>query len=250
MLGGLALKRRWQQRRKAEGKPADKPNLVTGINVQVCWDKFANYWDVEMRLVPMEGDRYHLSPEEAVKLCDENTIGVVVVMGSTFDGSYEDVRDLAAARRPPEAHRPRHPDPRGRRLGRRSSRPFLDPDLEWDFRVPRVASINASGHKYGLVYPGVGWVVWRDAEALPEDLIFWVNYLGDEMPTFALNFSRPGSQVVAQYYNFLRLGFEGYRRVQGYAREVATLPLGGGSRSWGRSSCSPGATSCPSSPSS
>jgi glutamate decarboxylase len=99
--------------------------------------------------------------------------------------------------------------------------PFLDPDLEWDFRLPRVASINASGHKYGLVYPGVGWIVWRDAEALPEDLIFWVNYLGDNMPTFALNFSRPGAQVVAQYYNFLRLGFDGYRKVQGYAREVA-----------------------------
>ena len=99
--------------------------------------------------------------------------------------------------------------------------PFLDPDLEWDFRVPRVRSINVSGHKYGLVYPGVGWAIWRDAEALPEDLIFWVNYLGDEMPTFALNFSRPGSQVVAQYYNFLRLGFEGYRRVQQYARDVA-----------------------------
>ena len=100
--------------------------------------------------------------------------------------------------------------------------PFLDPDLEWDFPLPRVASINASGHKYGLVYPGVGWVVWRDAEALPEDLIFWVNYLGDNMPTFALNFSRPGAQVVAQYYNFLRLGFDGYRQVQGYARDVAT----------------------------
>jgi len=100
--------------------------------------------------------------------------------------------------------------------------PFIDPELEWDFRLPRVASINASGHKYGLVYPGVGWIVWRDAAALPEDLIFWVNYLGDNMPTFALNFSRPGSQVVAQYYNFLRLGFEGYRRVQGYARDVAT----------------------------
>jgi glutamate decarboxylase len=100
--------------------------------------------------------------------------------------------------------------------------PFLDPGLEWDFRLPRVASINTSGHKYGLVYPGVGWIVWRDAEALPEDLIFWVNYLGDNMPTFALNFSRPGAQVVAQYYNFLRLGFEGYRKVQGYARDVAT----------------------------
>jgi len=100
--------------------------------------------------------------------------------------------------------------------------PFLDPNLRWDFRLPRVASINASGHKYGLVYPGVGWIVWRDPDALPADLIFWVNYLGDDMPTFALNFSRPGAQVVAQYYNFLRLGFEGYARVHGYSREVAT----------------------------
>jgi glutamate decarboxylase len=221
MLGGLALKRKWQQRRKAEGKPTDKPNLVTGINVQVCWDKFANYWDVEMRLVPMEGDRYHLSPEEAVKLCDENTIGVVVVMGSTFDGSYEDVKKtselLDDLQKRTGLDFPIHVD--GASGG--FIAPFLDPDLEWDFRVSRVQSINVSGHKYGLVYPGVGWAIWRDPQALPEDLIFWVNYLGDEMPTFALNFSRPGSQVVAQYYNFLRLGHEGYRRVQGYARDVA-----------------------------
>ncbi len=222
MLGGLALKRRWQKRRKAEGKPTDTPNLVTGINVQVCWDKFANYWDVEMRLVPMEGDRYHLSPEEAVKLCDENTIGVVVVMGSTFDGSFEDVKKtselLDDLQKRTGLDIPIHVD--GASGG--FIAPFLDPDLEWDFRVPRVQSINASGHKYGLVYPGVGWAIWRDAEALPEDLIFWVNYLGDEMPTFALNFSRPGSQVVAQYYNFLRFGFAGYEREQGYARRVAT----------------------------
>jgi glutamate decarboxylase len=222
MLGGLALKRSWQKRRKAESKPCDKPNLVAGINVQVCWDKFANYWDVEMRLVPMEGDRFHLSPKEAVKLCDENTIGVVVVMGSTFDGSFEDVKKtselLDDLQRRTGLDIPIHVD--GASGG--FIAPFLDEDLEWDFRVPRVQSINASGHKYGLVYPGVGWAVWRDAEALPEDLIFWVNYLGDNMPTFALNFSRPGSQVVAQYYNFLRLGFEGYKREQGYARKVAT----------------------------
>ena len=221
MLGGLALKRRWQKKRKAEGKPIDRPNLVTGINVQVCWDKFANYWDVEMRLVPMEGDRYHLSPEEAVKLCDENTIGVVVVMGSTFDGSYEDVKKMSELlddlQKRTGLDIPIHVD--GASGG--FIAPFLDPDLEWDFRVPRVQSINASGHKYGLVYPGVGWAIWRDAAALPEDLIFWVNYLGDEMPTFALNFSRPGSQVVAQYYTFLRLGLAGYKRVQGYARDVA-----------------------------
>src|SRR5690349_21623936 len=222
MLGGLALKRRWQQRRQAEGKPADKPNLVMGINVQVCWEKFANYWDVEMRLVPMEGDRFTLSAEEAVKRCDENTIGVVAILGSTFDGAYEPVQEICAALDAFEAETgidiPVHVDGASGAF----VAPFVDPDLVWDFRLPRVASINASGHKYGLVYPGVGWVVWRDSEALPEDLIFWVNYLGDNMPTFALNFSRPGAQVVAQYYNFLRLGYEGFRNVQGYAREVAT----------------------------
>ncbi len=222
MLGGLALKRRWQQRRAAEGKPADRPNIVMGINVQVCWEKFANYWDVEMRLVPMEGDRFHLSAEEAVKLCDENTIGVIPVLGSTFDGSYEPVKDVCAALDDLQATTgldiPVHVDGASGAF----VAPFIDPDLVWDFRLPRVASINVSGHKYGLVYPGVGWVVWRDAAALPDDLIFWVNYLGDNMPTFALNFSRPGAQVVAQYYNFLRLGFDGYVAVQGYARDVAT----------------------------
>jgi glutamate decarboxylase len=222
MLGGLALKRRWQHKRRTAGKPADRPNLVMGINVQVCWEKLANYWDVEMRLVPMEGDRFHLSADEAVKLCDENTIGVVAILGSTFDGSYEPVQEICdwldGFERETGIDVPVHVDGASGAF----VAPFVDPDLVWDFRLPRVASINASGHKYGLVYPGVGWIVWRDADALPEDLIFWVNYLGDNMPTFALNFSRPGAQVVAQYYNFLRLGFEGYRVVQGYAREVAT----------------------------
>jgi glutamate decarboxylase len=222
MLGGLALKRRWQKRQATAGLPADKPNLVMGINVQVCWEKFANYWDVEMRLVPMEGERYNLSAEEAVALCDENTIGVVGILGSTYDGSYEPIAEICAALDAYEAATgidvPVHVD--GASGG--FIAPFIDPGLEWDFRLPRVASINVSGHKYGLVSPGVGWIIWRDAEALPEDLIFWVNYLGDNMPTFALNFSRPGAQIVAQYYNFLRLGFDGFAKVQGYAREVAT----------------------------
>ncbi|BCJ40058.1 glutamate decarboxylase [Actinoplanes ianthinogenes] len=222
MLAGLALKRRWQKRRRAAGAPADRPNLVMGINVQVCWEKFAAYWDVEMRLVPMEGDRLHLSAEEAVRHCDENTIGVVAVLGSTFDGSYEPVEEICRALDEYQQRTgidvPVHVDGASGAF----VAPFVDPDLVWDFRLPRVASINASGHKYGLVYPGVGWVVWRDPEALPEELIFWVNYLGDDMPTFALNFSRPGAQVVAQYYNFLRLGHAGYRRVQAYSREVAT----------------------------
>ena len=222
MLAAMALKRRWKKRRETDGMPADKPNIVMGGNVQVCWEKFANYWEVEMRLVPMEGDRFHLSPEEAVKRCDENTIGVCAILGSTFDGSYEPVADICAALDAFEQESgidvPVHVD--GASGGMVA--PFIDPDLVWDFRLPRVASINTSGHKYGLVYPGVGWIVWRDAEALPDELIFRVNYLGDTMPTFALNFSRPGAQVVAQYYNFMRLGFEGYRRVQQYARDVAT----------------------------
>jgi glutamate decarboxylase len=222
MLGGLALKRRWQHARGAHRLPSARPNLVMGINVQVCWEKFANYWDVDMRLVPMEGERYHLGVEESVALCDENTIGVVAVLGSTFDGSYEPVAGLCAAldnlQQRTGLDIPVHVDGASGAF----VAPFVDPDLVWDFALPRVASINASGHKYGLVYPGVGWIVWRDATALPADLIFWVNYLGDDMPTFALNFSRPGAQVVAQYYNLLRLGFDGYAAVQGYARDVAT----------------------------
>ncbi len=222
MLGGLALKRRWQKRRADAGEATDRPNLVMGINVQVCWEKFANYWDVEMRLVPMEGDRFNLSAEEAVARCDENTIGVVAILGSTFDGSYEPIKGICDALDDLQTRTgldvPVHVD--GASGG--FVAPFIDADLEWDFRLPRVTSINASGHKYGLVYPGVGWALWRDQEALPDDLVLWVNYLGDNMPTFALNFSRPGAQVVAQYYNFLRLGFDGYTRVQAYAREVAT----------------------------
>ena len=221
MLGGMALLWRWRARRRAAGKPTDKPNLVTGINVQVCWEKFCRYWDVEPRLAPMEGDRRHLDGEQAAKLCDENTIGVVAVLGSTFDGSYEPVKEISAALDGLQGERgldvPLHVDAASGGF----VAPFIQPDLEWDFRLPRVQSINASGHKYGLVYPGVGWALWRDADALPEDLVFKVNYLGGNMPTFALNFSRPGSQVVAQYYNFLRLGRDGYRAVQQGCQDVA-----------------------------
>jgi glutamate decarboxylase len=222
MLGGLALKRRWQQRRRAAGKSAERPNMVMGINVQICWEKFCNYFEVEPRYVPMEGNRFHLNGEEAAKLCDENTIGVVAILGSTFDGSYEPVQEISEALDELQERTgldvPIHVDGASGAM----IAPFIDPDLVWDFRLPRVASINTSGHKYGRVYPGVGWALWRDPEALPEDLIFRVNYLGGDMPTFALNFSRPGSQIVAQYYNFLRLGFEGYRRVQQECREIAT----------------------------
>ena len=222
MFAGLALKRRWQQRRRAAGADTARPNLVMGINVQVCWDKFCNYFEVEPRLAPMAGERFHLDAEQAVSLCDENTIGVVAVLGSTFDGSYEPVAEIAKALDDLQSRTgldvPVHVD--GASGGMVA--PFVDPDLQWDFRLPRVASINTSGHKYGLVYPGVGWVLWRDASALPEELIFKVNYLGGEMPTLALNFSRPGGQVVAQYYTFLRLGREGFRQVQQECRDVAT----------------------------
>jgi glutamate decarboxylase len=214
MLAGLAMKRRWQHSKRGTGRP----NIVMGANVQICWEKFANYWDVEARVVPMAGDRFHLDAATAVEQCDENTIGVVAVLGSTFDGSYEPVAEICAALDEHHPDVPVHVDGASGAM----IAPFCDPALEWDFRLDRVVSINTSGHKYGLVYPGVGWVVWRDTDALPADLVFHVNYLGGDMPTFALNFSRPGAQVVAQYYTFVRLGFDGIRRVQQYCRDVAT----------------------------
>jgi glutamate decarboxylase len=217
MLAGLALKRRWRSR-----GGTGTPNIVMGNNVQVCWDKFANYFEVEPRLVPMVGDRFHLDAASALPYVDANTIGVVAVLGSTFDGSYEPVAEICAALDELAAGGgpdvPVHVDgASGAMLA-----PFLDTGLVWDFRLPRVASINTSGHKYGLVYPGVGWVVWRDTAALPDELIYRVNYLGAELATFALNFSRPGAQVAAQYYHFVRLGIDGYRRVHQHCRDVAT----------------------------
>jgi glutamate decarboxylase len=219
MLAGMALKRQWAARTSAG--PERRPNLVMGANVQVCWEKFCRYWDVEPRVVPMEGDRYHLDAATAAAAVDADTIGVVAILGSTFDGSYEPVAEIAKALDDVAARTgvdvPIHVD--GASGGMIA--PFIDPDLEWDFRLERVVSINTSGHKYGLVYPGVGWVVWRDAVHLPQELIFNVNYLGGQMPTFALNFSRPGAEVVAQYYTFFRLGRSGFRDVQQASRDVA-----------------------------
>jgi glutamate decarboxylase len=221
MLAGMALKRRWARRAGGRYPATARPNLVMGANVQVCWEKFCNFWEVEARQVPLEGERLHIDPAAAAELCDENTIGVVAVLGSTFDGSYEPVAEVCRAlddlRERKGFDVPVHVDAASGGM----VAPFLDTDLVWDFRLPRVASINTSGHKYGLVYPGVGWALWRDADALPEELVFRVNYLGGEMPTFALNFSRPGAQVAAQYYTFLRLGHSGYRAVQQSARDVA-----------------------------
>lgn len=212
MLGGMAMKWRWREKMKAQGKPTDKPNMICGP-VQICWHKFAKYWDIELREIPMEKDRLIMSPEEVIKRCDENTIGVVPTLGVTFTCDYEPVKEVCEAldkfQEKTGLDIPVHVD--GASGGFLA--PFCDPDLEWDFRLERVKSINASGHKFGLSPLGVGWVIWRDREHLPDDLIFWVNYLGGNMPSFALNFSRPGGQIVAQYYNFLRLGKEGYRRI-------------------------------------
>src|SRR5580698_1352859 len=213
MLGGLALKWKWRKRRSASGKSTEAPNLVMGP-VQVCWHKFCRYFDVEIREVPMEGERLLLNPEEVLKRCDENTIGAIVTLGVTFTLQYEPVKDISDALDELETrsglHVPIHVDgASGAFLA-----PFLQPDLLWDFRLPRVKSINASGHKFGLAPLGVGWALWREKHDLPEELIFDVNYLGGNMPTFALNFSRPGGEVICQYYNFLRLGKQGYREIQ------------------------------------
>jgi glutamate decarboxylase len=212
MLGGMALLWNWRKRQQAAGKPIDRPNLVTGP-VQVCWHKFTRYWGVEHREIPMDGDRLIMNADEVLARVDENTIGVVPTLGVTFTCAYEPVEEVAAAldrvQETTGLDVPIHVD--GASGGFLA--PFVEPDLVWDFRLPRVKSINTSGHKFGLAPLGVGWIVWRDAADLPEDLIFQVNYLGGDMPTFALNFSRPGGQVVAQYYNFLRLGREGYRKI-------------------------------------
>jgi len=221
MLGGLALKRRWQHARRAAGLSTDRPNLVMGQNVQVVWEKFAEFWDVEPRYVPLTDDALYLTADRMLPYVDENTIGVVAILGSTMEGSYEPVAEICAALDDLEARTglsvPVHVDAASGGF----VAPFLQPDLVWDFRLPRVASIQSSGHKYGLVYPGVGWVLWRQTTNLPEELVFKVNYLGGDMPSFALNFSRPGAQVLLQYFQFLRLGRDGYRRVQQTCQDVA-----------------------------
>ena len=220
MLGGLALKWQWRKKRAAQGKSTDRPNMVCGPE-QICWHKFARYFDVEIREVPLEGDRMIMNPDEVLKRVDENTIGVVPTMGVTFTCQYEPVKAIHDAldklQQETGLDIPMHVD--GASGGFLA--PFCAPEIEWDFRLPRVKSINSSGHKFGLAPLGVGWVIWREAKDLPEELIFNVNYLGGNMPTFALNFSRPGGQVIAQYYNFLRLGREGYAKVHGACYETA-----------------------------
>jgi len=232
MLGGLALKWNWREKRKKEGKSTDKPNIITGP-VQICWHKFARYFDVEIREIPMEHGRLLMSPEEVLKRVDENTIGVVPTLGVTFTLQYENVKAVSDAldqlQKDTGLDIPIHVD--GASGGFLA--PFIQRDLVWDFRLPRVKSINTSGHKFGLSPLGVGWIIWRTKKDLPEGLIFNVNYLGGNMPTFALNFSRPGGQIISQYYNFLRLGRQGYTEIQQacadhgqyIAKEIAKIGL-------------------------
>ena len=223
MLAGLAMKWRWRARRAAAALSGDRPNMVLGSNVQVVWEKFCRYWDVEPRYVPMENGRYVITSDDALARCDENTIGVIAILGTTYTGEFEPIEEIHDAL---VAYNEEHGLDIALHIDAASGgfvAPFLHPDLKWDFRLPQVKSINVSGHKYGLVYPGIGFVIWRSEEDLPDDLVFHVNYLGGDMPTFTLNFSRPGNQLVGQYYNFLRLGFDGYRRVMESLRDLAVF---------------------------
>lgn len=213
MLGLLAHKWTWKNRRKAEGKSFDKPNIVFGADTHCCWEKFAKYFDVDPRVIPLTKDRYVITTEEVEKRIDENTICVGVILGTTFTGQVDPIKEvndlLVKIKKKKGWDIPIHVD--GASGG--FVAPFVHPEMEWDFRLSHVKSINVSGHKYGLVYPGVGWLVFRDEKDLPDDIIFKVNYLGGEMPTFTLNFSKGSAMVLAQYYNFLRLGFEGYKDI-------------------------------------
>ena len=215
MLAGLAMSWLWRQK-VGDGKNGwrtRRPNLVMGSNVQVVWEKFCRYFDVEPVYLPMEEGRYVITPEQVLGAVNEDTIGVVAILGTTYTGELEPVAEICAALDELASQGgvdvPVHVDAASGGF----VVPFLHPDVIWDFRVPRVVSINVSGHKYGLTYPGIGFVVWRSAEYLPEELVFRVNYLGGDMPTFTLNFSKGGNQVVGQYYNFLRLGRAGYGQV-------------------------------------
>ncbi len=212
MLGGMAAKWRWRAKREAEGKPTDKPNMVCGP-VQVVWHKFARYWDIEMREIPMSPGKYCMDVEQMLAQVDENTIMVVPTFGVTYTGSYEPVLELSQALDKLAADTGLDIDIHVDGASGAFLAPFCAPDVVWDFRIPRVKSISTSGHKFGLAPLGVGWVLWRDKEDLPDDLIFHVTYLGGDMPVFQINFSRPAGQIVAQYYNFVRLGREGYRAV-------------------------------------
>jgi glutamate decarboxylase len=213
MLAMLAHKRSWQRRREAAGLPADRPNLVLGADVHTCWEKFTRYFEVEPRLIPLEADRFTISAEQVEPLLDERTIAVAGVLGTTFTGQMDDLRSLDELLRRVESERglriPLHVDAASGGF----ILPFSQPDEAWDFRLASVRSINVSNHKFGLVYPGMGTVVFREAADLPEELVFHINYLGGDMPNYSLNFSRPSSSVILQYFAFLRLGRSGYEQI-------------------------------------
>lgn len=214
MLGGISALKRWQKRRRAKNLPTDKPNFIISTCMQVVWEKFAIYWDVEMRMVPVTAEKITMEAADAIKMCDENTICIVPIQGVTITGLNDNVKELNDALDKLNAAKGWeiciHVDAAtgGFIL------PFLSPKTVWDFRLKWVLSISVSGHKFGLVYPGVGWVVWKDKQYLPQEMNFAVNYLGADIPSISINFSRPGNQVLAQYYQFLRLGMEGYRQIQ------------------------------------
>ena len=221
MLGGMAALWRWRARQKAAGKPTDKPNLVCGP-VQICWHKFCRYWDIEMREIPMSPGKWKMDVDSMLEQIDENTIVVVPTFGVTYTGAYELPAEIAKALDDYEDRTGISVDIHVDGASGGFLAPFCAPDIVFDFRIPRVKSISASGHKYGLAPLGVGWVVWRDIADLPEGLIFNVNYLGGEIPNFAINFSRPAGQIICQYYDFIRLGKEGYTNIHTQAYEVAS----------------------------
>ncbi len=223
MLGGMAMKFKWRNEAQTRGVDIQKqkPNLVISSGYQVCWEKFCVYWDVEMRTVPMDANHMSIDVDKVMDYVDDYTIGIVGILGITYTGKYDDIKALNDK---VEAFNQKT----GRELGIHVDgasgamfAPFVFPELEWDFRLKNVVSINTSGHKYGLVYPGVGWILWRERHFLPEELIFNVSYLGGEMPTMAINFSRSASQILGQYYNFYRFGFDGYRAIHLRTQKVA-----------------------------
>lgn len=221
MLGGVASWLRWRERRKKEGRPYDKPNLVMSSAYQVVWEKFCQLWQIEMRTVPISHRSPTLDVNEAIRMCDENTICIVPIAGVTWTGMNDDVEALDAALEEFNAKTgyaiPIHVDAASGGF----ILPFMAPEKKWDFRLKWVASISTSGHKYGLVYPGLGWVIWRDKSYLPEEMSFSVNYLGASITQTGLNFSRPAAQILAQYYNFIHLGKEGYRKILSNAMDIA-----------------------------
>lgn len=221
MLGGVAAWLRWKERRAREGKLSDKPNFVISSGLQVVWEKFAQLWQIEMRQVPLSDKHRTLDPEAAIALCDENTICIVGIMGVTWTGLNDDIEALDAAL---EEYNTKMGFEIAIHVDAASGGfilPFLQPELKWDFRLKWVWSISTSGHKFGLVYPGLGWVIWKDKSYMPGDMSFSVNYLGANITQVGLNFSRPAAQILGQYYQFIRLGFEGYKMVQQTSMEIA-----------------------------